>query len=44
MADHTSFQVQDLEGGKLMPKRDAGGFSSTVFADAAIEFIEKTEW
>ena len=43
MADHTSFQVQDLEGGKLMPKRDAGGFSSTVFADAAIEFIEKAD-
>ncbi|MDB4537251.1 sulfatase-like hydrolase/transferase [Akkermansiaceae bacterium] len=43
MADHTSFQVQDLQEGKLQPKRDAGGFSSTVFADAAIEFIEKAD-
>ena len=43
MADHTSFQVQDLENGKLHPKRDAGGFSSAVFADAAIEFIEKAD-
>ena len=39
MADHTSFQVQDLVDGKLGPKREAGGFSSSVFADAAIDFI-----
>lgn len=41
MADHTSFQVQDLSDGQLSAKRDAGGFSSEVFADAAIDFIEK---
>ncbi len=40
MANHADFQVQDLAGGKLSPKRDAGGFSSTVFADEAVEFIQ----
>jgi len=40
MANHADFQVQDLEGGQLTPKRDAGGFSSTVFADEAVSFIE----
>jgi arylsulfatase A-like enzyme len=40
MANHADFQVQDLVDGKLTPKKDAGGFSSTVYADAAINFIE----
>ena len=40
MVDHTSFQVQDYIEGELGPKRDAGGFSSAVFADAAVEFIQ----
>ncbi|MDF1860788.1 MAG: sulfatase-like hydrolase/transferase [Verrucomicrobiales bacterium] len=40
MANHAEFQVQDLAKGKLGPKRDAGGFSSTVFADEAISFLE----
>ncbi|MGI9239732.1 MAG: sulfatase-like hydrolase/transferase [Verrucomicrobiales bacterium] len=43
MANHADFQVQDLKGGKLGPRRDAGGFSSEVFADGAISFIEAAE-
>ncbi len=39
MADHSDFQVQDYTGGTLSDKRDAGGFSSTVFADAAIDYL-----
>ncbi len=39
MANHADFQVQDLNNGDLNPKRDAGGFSSTVFADEAVKFI-----
>jgi len=39
MANHADFQVQDLTEGKLSPKRAAGGFSSTVFADEAVKFI-----
>ncbi len=41
MANHADFQVQDLTDGKLSPKRQAGGFSSTVFADEAINFIQQ---
>lgn len=40
MANHADFSVQDLEEGELSEKRPAGGFSSTVFADAAIEFLK----
>lgn len=40
MANHAAFEVQDLIDGKPGPKRDAGGFSSSVFADAAIDFIQ----
>ncbi|MGB0356439.1 MAG: sulfatase-like hydrolase/transferase, partial [Opitutales bacterium] len=43
MADHTNFEVQDLSNGKLSNKRPAGGFSSTVFADDAISFIQKAK-
>ncbi len=43
MADHTDFQVQDLKDGKLSAKRAAGEFSSTVFANDAISFIQKAE-
>ena len=39
MANHADFQVQYLTEGKLSPKRAAGGFSSTVFADEAVQFI-----
>lgn len=41
MANHADFQVQDLTDGKLSPKRAAGGFSSTVFADEAVKFIDE---
>jgi arylsulfatase A-like enzyme len=41
MANHADFQVQDLTGGRLSPKRDAGGFSSAVFADEAVVFIQR---
>ncbi len=40
MANHADFAVQDYKEGKLSPKRPAGGFSSEVFANDAIEFIE----
>lgn len=39
MANHADFQVQDLANGQLSPERDAGGFSSCVFADEAVKFI-----
>jgi arylsulfatase A-like enzyme len=43
MANHADFQVQDLSDGRLSPKRDAGGFSSSVFADAAVKFIQAAD-
>ncbi|NQV34949.1 MAG: sulfatase-like hydrolase/transferase [Phycisphaeraceae bacterium] len=39
MANHADFQVQDLVKGRLTDKREANGFSSVVYADAAIDFI-----
>ncbi len=43
MENHADFQVQDLEAGQLSEKRDAGAFSSTAFANEAVEFIEGAE-
>ena len=43
MANHADFVVQDLTDGQLSPKRSAGGFSSTIFADAAIKYIETAD-
>jgi len=43
MANHAAFQVQDLVDRELSPKRPAGGFSSAVFADAAVDFIQAAE-
>ena len=43
MANHADFQVQDYEEGKLSAKRAAGGFSSTVFADEAVSFLEEAD-
>lgn len=43
MANHADFKVQDLTDGKLSPKHDAGGFSSTVFANEAVKFIENAD-
>ncbi|MFT5128250.1 MAG: arylsulfatase A-like enzyme [Rhodothermales bacterium] len=42
MANHADFQVQDLTDGKLGPKRQAA-FSSTEFANSAIQFIRETD-
>jgi len=39
MANHEYFEVQDLVNGELTAKRDAGGFSSEVYADAAFQFL-----
>ena len=39
MANHADLQVHDLVDVKLSPKRDAPGFSSTVFANEAVDFI-----
>jgi arylsulfatase A-like enzyme len=43
MANHADFAVQDYQGGKLSPKRPAGGFSSEVFANDAVKFIETAD-
>lgn len=43
MANHAEFQVQDLTDGKLVNKRDADGFSSTVYADAAIDYLQNAD-
>jgi len=43
MADHTDFLVHDLENDTLSKPRASGGFSSTVFADEAVDFIEKAD-
>ena len=45
MANHADFEVQNISGGKLSGKSPAGGFSSEVFANDAVKFIEgaKTE-
>ncbi len=40
MANHADFQVQDLADGELSEKRDAAAFSSTLFANEAVRFIE----
>jgi len=41
MCDHTAVTVRDKPpGGELGEKRDGGGFSSELFADAAVEFLQ----
>jgi len=40
MCNHADFEVQDFRSGELSKKREAGGFSSEVFADAAIELLD----
>ncbi|HEY5912910.1 MAG TPA: sulfatase-like hydrolase/transferase [Verrucomicrobiae bacterium] len=41
MADHTRVPVRDLgPDGKLTPERTGGKFSSELFADSAIDFLE----
>ena len=43
MANHADFAVQDLKDGELGKERDAGGFSSTVFADEAVRYIQQAK-
>ena len=43
MANHADFTVQDLNAGKLSAKRKAESFSSELFADEAVRFIETAE-
>lgn len=43
MANHADFMVQDLTDGKLGAKRDAKGFSSTVFANEAVRYIKQAK-
>lgn len=43
MANHANFEVQDLVDGKLSGKRRADGFSSTVFTDAAVEYLKQAD-
>lgn len=43
MCDHTEVPLQDIDGGKLINKRFGDGFSSTIFADAMINFLREYE-
>jgi arylsulfatase A-like enzyme len=43
MANHADFEVQDLVDGELSAKRPAGGFSSSVFADEAVDYIRAAD-
>jgi arylsulfatase A-like enzyme len=43
MANHASMMVQDIKGGELREKYKAESFSSTTFADAAIDYIRGYE-
>ena len=41
MADHTRVQVQDIEDGELVRRRVGQAFSSELFADAVIAFLDE---
>ncbi|MGI9496506.1 MAG: sulfatase-like hydrolase/transferase [Mariniblastus sp.] len=43
MVNHAEFKVQDFKDKQLSPARNAGGFSSEVFADEAVNFIESAK-
>lgn len=43
MCDHTRVPLQDIVDGKLVNKRFGEGFSSTLFADAIVEFLESNK-
>ena len=43
MVNHAAFEVQDFTDNQLSASRDAGGFSSEVFADEAVDFIESAK-
>ena len=40
MVNHAAFKVQDFKDNQLSAARDAGGFSSEIFADEAVNFIQ----
>ena len=40
MSDHTEVPIVDVENGEMTEKRFGEAFSSTLFADAAVEFLE----
>lgn len=39
MSDHTKVPLVDIEAGKVINKRVGDGFSSEMFADSAVEFL-----
>ena len=41
MADHTQVEVQDIEDGELVRRRVGEAFSSELFADAVIGFLDE---
>ena len=41
MADHTQTEVQDIENGGMVRRRVGERFSSELFADAVIEFLDE---
>ncbi len=41
MADHTQVEVQDIEDGRLVRRRVGRAFSSELFADAVIAFLDE---
>ncbi|MYB20220.1 MAG: sulfatase-like hydrolase/transferase [Holophagales bacterium] len=41
MADHTQTEVQDIENGGMVRRRVGEAFSSELFADAVIEFLDE---
>jgi len=41
MADHSQVEVQDIENGALVRRRVGAAFSSELFADAAIDFLNE---
>ena len=43
MVNHAEFKVQDFKDNQLSLTRDSGGFSSEVFANEAVEFIESAK-
>lgn len=43
MTNHLDVPLAEIEGGKLENKRMAKGFSTTMFTDAAVEFLSKEQ-
>jgi arylsulfatase A-like enzyme len=43
MVDHTKVRLGEVEDGKWLNQRTETGFSSTMFADAAVKFLEQEQ-